>query len=103
MIRKAILAAALFAVAPAFAQTAPAMKPATPAGASVHPVKMEAQRLDINAATVEQLATVKGLNKTFAEAIVKGRPFKSVEELSTGNVLPAEVFAMVKDRLTVAK
>lgn len=102
MIRTSILAAALFAAAPAFAQ-APAMKPATPAAPPVQAVKMETQRLDINTATVDQLTTVKGLNKSLAEAIVKGRPFKSVEELTTTNILPAEIFAMVKDHLTVAR
>jgi DNA uptake protein ComE-like DNA-binding protein len=102
MIRTAILAAALLCVTPALAQTGPAMKPSTPTS-PLQSAKMEATRLDINTATAEQLATVKGLNRSFADAIVKARPFKSVEELSTSNILPADVFALVKDRLTVAK
>jgi DNA uptake protein ComE-like DNA-binding protein len=102
MIRTAIFAAALLCVTSALAQTAPATKPATPAS-PLQSAKMETGRLDINTATAEQLAAVKGLNKSFADAIVKARPFKSVEELSTSNILPADVFALVKDHLTVAK
>lgn len=103
MTRIAILAAALIAAAPALAQTMPAMKPAAPTAAPAHPAAMtpETARLDVNAATVDQLAGVKGLNKTYAEAIVKARPFKTLDELTTNKILPADVFAQVKDLLTV--
>jgi DNA uptake protein ComE-like DNA-binding protein len=103
MIRAVFLAAALFAAAPAFAQTAPApaAKPAMPAtpAAMTH----DAMPLDINTATVEQLAGVKGLTKPFAEAIVKGRPYKSADELAKNKIVPESVFAMVKDLLTVGR
>lgn len=102
MIRTAIIAAALLAAAPAFAQSAPVGKHPAPMSAPVHHAKAEA-RVDINTATIEQLMSVKGLTKTQAESIVQGRPFKSVEELAATNVLPADVFAQVKDRLTVTK
>lgn len=102
MIRTAIIVAAIFAAAPVLAQSAPVGKHPAPAAAPVQQAKAEA-RLDINVATIEQLMAVKGLNKTQAEAIVHGRPFKSVDELATSNILPADVFAAVKDRLTVTK
>ncbi|MEF3367060.1 helix-hairpin-helix domain-containing protein [Methylocystis sp. 9N] len=103
MIRTAIFAAALLAVAPALAQAAPVGKHHAPSTAThIHHAKAEA-RVDINTATVEQLMSVKGLSKTQAESIVQGRPFKNVEELTAANILPADVFAMVKDRLTVTK
>lgn len=101
----AILAIALFAASPAFAQTAaaPAAKPATPAlaPAPVKHVAPEAVLIDINTATVEQLAAAKGLNKPLAEAIVKGRPYKSTDELVKNKILTDAVFAQVKDALTV--
>ncbi len=103
----AILAIALFASAPAFAQTAtaPAAKPAAgPAAAATAPVKQVvavAQPLDINTATVEQLAGVKGLTHTLAEAIVKGRPYKSTDELVKSRILTETLFTQVKDGLTV--
>lgn len=99
----AILAIALFASAPAFAQTAatPAAKPATPAVAPSTIKHVEAAPLDINTATVEQLSSAKGLNKALAEAIVKGRPYKSADELVKNKILTEAVFAQVKDQLTV--
>ena len=104
MIRTALFAAALLAAAPVLAQTAPIGKHPAPAptAAPVQPVRTEA-RLDINTATLDQLLAVKGLTRTHAEAIVQARPFKSVDELAATNILPADVFAMVRDRLTVTK
>ena len=104
----ALFAAAMIAAAPAFAQgaaSAPVTKPVAPTMAPAHPVAMtpESSRLDINTASIEQLAAVKGLTRTYAEAIMKARPFKSVDDLSTGKILPADVFAHVKDALTVRK
>lgn len=97
MTRIAILAAALFVAAPAFAETAPTTQPTAPAGK----MAAEAQRLDINAATVEQLMGVKGLSKPLAEAIVKGRPFRNVDELASKKILSAEVYSSVKTQLFV--
>lgn len=106
----AILAIALFASAPAFAQTAtvPGAKPpaspaaaATTATAPVKQVVAVSQPLDINSATVEQLSGVKGLTHTLAEAIVKGRPYKTTDELVKNRILTDALFAQVKDGLTV--
>jgi competence protein ComEA len=97
MIRNVLLAAALLVAAPALAETAkPALIPP-------HSAKMasEAQRLDLNTATVEQLMAVKGFNKGVAEAIVKGRPFKSVEDLTARKIVSGDVLTPVKDQLIV--
>ena len=103
MIRTVLLVAALFAAGEASAQMAPAANSDSPPAASAPTAKMaaEATRIDINTATVQELSTVRGLSKVFAEAIVKARPFKSVDELTTGKILPATVFAAVKDQLIV--
>jgi competence protein ComEA len=106
MIRTLSFAAALLAAAPALAQTAPAPKPQTavaaPAPAVQHAtMTREAVRVDINTATVDQIAGVKGMTRPLAEAIVKGRPFKSTDELTKSKILPENVFAQVKDSLSV--
>jgi DNA uptake protein ComE-like DNA-binding protein len=115
MIRNVLLAAAFLLAAPAFAETPavktggpdpvpPAMTHAPTGPQAVAPsAKMagEAQRLDLNSATLEQLASVKGFDKTIAEAIVKGRPFKSVEDLTARKIVSGDVFATVKDRFIV--
>lgn len=111
MIRTTLLAAALLAAAPVFAQTmapAPAAKPAKPAMTATMPAKPatmphDALLTDINTATVEQLAGVKGLTLAFAEAIVKGRPYTTTDELAKSKILSTEVYALVKDFLTVGR
>ncbi len=95
MIRSLLLAVAVFAAAPAFAET-PAAKPATTAKMAT-----EAQRLDLNSATIEQLSGVKGFNKTIAEAIVKARPFKTVDDLAARKIVTGDVLTPVKDQLIV--
>lgn len=95
MIRTLLLVAAVFAAAPALAES-PAVKPAAPAKMAT-----EAQRLDLNSATVEQLSGVKGFNKTIAEAIVKARPLKSVEDLTARRIVSGDVLTPVKDQLIV--
>ncbi|QGM97636.1 ComEA family DNA-binding protein [Methylocystis parvus] len=98
MIRNVLLAAALLFAAPALAETQSA-KHATPEPSAK--MATEAQRLDLNAATIEQLMSVKGFNKTIAEAIVKGRPFKSVDDLSARKIVSGSVLTPVKDQLIV--
>jgi len=97
MIRAPYLAAAVLFAAPAFAEPAPALKPVA------QPVAAQAVRIDVNTATADQLAAIKGLDRPAAEAIVKGRPYKSLDDLTKNRVLGETVFAQVKDRLTVVK
>ncbi|MCQ4190715.1 ComEA family DNA-binding protein [Methylocystis suflitae] len=100
MKRTAIIAATLLAAAPVMAQTAPVEKYPPRAGTTAAPTKAEA-RVDINTATVEELSAVKGLTKVQAEAIIQARPFKSVDELAATNIVSADVFSVVRRRLTV--
>lgn len=97
MVRKIAFVLALLAGTPALAQpgAAPAASPSVPSPAQA------AALIDINSATAEQLAGLKGLDKTFAEAIVKGRPYKSTDDLVKNKILPEAVFARVKETLTV--
>jgi competence protein ComEA len=100
----AILAIAMFAAAtPALAETTtpPAAKPANPVIAPA-PGKHEAtSTLDINTATVEQLAATKGLDRALAKAIVEGRPYKATSELVKHKILSEAQFTAVKDALVV--
>lgn len=99
MIRTLVLAAALIAAAPALAES-PAAK-ASPAAAPSAKMAPEAQRLDLNSATMEQLLAVRGFNKTIAEAIVKARPFRSVEDLTARKIVSGDILLPVKDQLIV--
>ncbi|MBY6240887.1 helix-hairpin-helix domain-containing protein [Methylosinus sp. Sm6] len=100
----AILAIAMFAAAtPALAETTtpPAAKPGNLVVAPALGKHEAATTLDINTATVEQLAAAKGLDRLLAEAIVKGRPYKATSELVKHKILSDAQFAAVKDALVV--
>ena len=100
MIRTALFTVAILWAVPAFAQTAG--KSAAPIAAPAHPVAHDVVApFDINSATPEQLASVKGLDKSMVEAIVKGRPFKSLDDLTKNKIIPEGVFTRVKEHLTV--
>lgn len=103
MIRILLLSAALLAAAPAVAETSaqkPVVTPPTVATPVPDTMKDDA-RVDLNTATVEQLMSVKGINKSIAEAIVKARPFRSVEELTARKIVSAAALRPVKDQLVI--
>jgi len=98
-------AAAAFA-APCFAQ---AVQPAVPGQASPAPaakpdkVKPAAkQLLDINTATEDELRALKGVGDIRAASIIKNRPYKGKDELVQKKIIPAAVYAKIKN-LIIAK
>jgi competence protein ComEA len=109
--RKAILAlylcaAAVFA-APCFAQ---AVQPATPGQASQAPAATPGkakpaaksaakQLLDINTATEDELRALKGVGDIRAANIIRNRPYKGKDELMQKKIIPAAVYAGIKDQI----
>jgi DNA uptake protein ComE-like DNA-binding protein len=55
--------------------------------------------LDINAAAVSQLLALPGMGPVYARRIVAGRPYTAKNQLLTRGVLPADVYAGIKDRI----
>lgn len=69
-------------------------------GASARePAPAVTQVLDINSASPEQLDALPGIGPARAAAIVKGRPYKSKDELVRKKILPQKLYNSVKDRL----
>ena len=58
--------------------------------------------IDINSATAEELKQIPGIGDAYAAKIVANRPYRAKNELVDKKVLPAGVYAKVKDHL-VAK
>jgi len=58
--------------------------------------------LDINTATADELRQVPGIGEAYSAKIVAGRPYRAKNELVDKGIMPAGVYAKVKDHL-VAK
>jgi len=85
--------------------TTHAVTPAAPNSTSTahkesttHAVK----QIDINTASKDSLMTLKGIGDAYADAIIKGRPYKSKKELEDKKIIPASTYTKIKDEI-VAK
>ncbi len=61
------------------------------------PAASSLEQVDINHASVEELIQVPGLTRSWAERIVRFRPYRSKLDLEQDGVLPGEVYNRIKD------
>ena len=54
-------------------------------------------RIDINHAGIDQLLKVPGMTRTWAERIVRFRPYRTRQDLLDRGVLPSDVYDRIKD------
>lgn len=90
----AILAGALGAMAlgsvpPARAQNS------EPASAATTTALVKSKLVDLNSATVEQLAAVSGIGDTYAQKIINGRPYKTKYDLVRKKIIPAPTYRKI--------
>lgn len=111
----ATLALGLLAASPSFAQaTQPAtggkMAPAPKAAPAATPktdskmapapkAAAKADLLDINTASADDLAELKGIGKAYSAAIIKNRPYKGKDELVQKKIIPEKTYAGIKDKI----
>src|SRR5262249_42941958 len=91
-------AAITLAVAPQAARAQDTSKAAAPSAHAVAPAKTKATstgtksaaaKIDINTAGKDSLMTLNGIGDAYADAIIKGRPYKSKKELVDRKIIPA--------------
>jgi DNA uptake protein ComE-like DNA-binding protein len=79
------------------ATQAPAAKPAATTAAKPAAASMKkAELLDLNTATRDQLVALPGIGETYADAIIKNRPYKSKAELVSKKVIPSAAYKKVR-------
>lgn len=55
------------------------------------------ERIDINHANVEELMTVPGITRSWAQRIVRFRPYRTKQDLLDLGVMPGDVYNRIKD------
>ena len=69
---------------------------------SAEEMKKEVPKIDINSASKDDLMKLSGIGTAYADAIVKHRPYKRKDELTTKKVIPQGTYDKIKD-LIIAK
>ena len=80
-------------VAPMGAKPSPARAPAK---AMAHPTEAS---LDLNTATRDQLVALPGIGPTYADAIIKNRPYKAKSELVSRRIIPSAAYKKIQSRV----
>ena len=62
----------------------------------------QADLLDINQATADQLKALPGISDAYSEQIIKGRPYQRKDELVQKKILPRAIYEQIKYKI-VAK
>lgn len=60
------------------------------------------EKIDINSASKEDLASLPGIGPALSQKIIDGRPYRSKRDLLTKKVIPAPTYDKIKDQI-VAK
>ena len=88
---------AAIAVAMLLACPAQAEPPRQSAETAAHTVPPPEARVDINHASLQELLKVPGMTPSWAQRIVRFRPYRTKQDLLDGGVVTSQVYERIKD------
>jgi competence protein ComEA len=87
--------------ASAAAEKASSVTAAKPSSTKATPKTQPGQKININTAAKEELDALPGIGPVKAEAIIEGRPFKTIEDIKNVKGIKDGEFSKIQDLITV--
>ena len=99
----ALIFALLVSTLPLMAQTSGSTSAAAPAKTSTKSTSSKSSssgsKLDINAATADQLKALPGIDAATAQKIIAGRPYHGKNDLVSKNIISKTEYESIKDQI----